>query len=67
MHRYRLGREVLVDALALSRCPTLLCGASNVALAATMFAARTPELYTVPAVGVSEAPPNRARHLGLSQ
>lgn len=63
LHRYRLGREVLVDALALSRCATLLCGASNVPLAATMFASRPPELYTVPAVAVSDALPPRGRHL----
>ena len=62
-HRYRLGREVLVDALALSRCTSLLCGASNVALAATMFAAQLPELYTVPAIAVSEVVPSRVRHL----
>jgi hypothetical protein len=59
-HRYRLGREVLVDALAMSRCTALLCGASNVALAATLFAPRPPELYTVPAVGISAAVASRA-------
>lgn len=62
-HRYRLGREVLVDALSLSRCTTLLCGASNVALAATMFARQRPQLHTVPAVAVSEVVAPRARHL----
>jgi hypothetical protein len=59
-HRYRLGREVLVDALAMSRCAALLCGASNVALAAILFAPRTPELHTVPAVGISAAVASRA-------
>jgi hypothetical protein len=63
LHRYRLGREVLVDALALSRCTALLCGASNVALAACLFASRPPELHTVPAVALSEAPARRARRL----
>lgn len=63
LHRYRLGREVLVDALTMSRCAALLCGASNVALAATMFASREPELYTVPAIAVSDVVPRRARHL----
>jgi hypothetical protein len=63
LHRYRLGREVLVDALAMSRCAALLCGASNVALAATMFATRTPQLYTVPAIGVSGVMPRRASRL----
>ena len=63
LHRYRLGREVLVDALALSRCAALLCGASNVALAATMFAPRPPVLYTVPAIGVSDGLPPRSPHL----
>ncbi len=64
LHRYLLGREVLVDALALSRCAALVCGASNVPLAATMFAARPPELFTVPAVAISTAPLRRRRHLG---
>ena len=52
-----------MDALALARCTALLCGASNVPLAATMFASRPPELYTVPAIAVSEMTPGRARHL----
>jgi len=63
LHRYRLGREVLVDALALSRCTALLCGASNVALAANLFASRPPALHTVPATALSEAPRQRGRHL----
>ena len=47
----------------MSRCAALLCGASNVALAATMFASHPPELYTVPAIAVSDVMPRRARHL----
>lgn len=36
-HKYLLGKEVLTDALLLSRCNCLLSGLSNVPLAATMM------------------------------
>ncbi|HSI62233.1 MAG TPA: hypothetical protein VLE43_03920 [Candidatus Saccharimonadia bacterium] len=37
LHRYHLGLEVLLDALLLSRCGSLLCGISNVSRAARWF------------------------------
>jgi hypothetical protein len=37
LHRYHLGLEVLLDALLLARCGTLLCGISNVSRAARYF------------------------------
>jgi hypothetical protein len=37
LHRYHLGLEVLLDALLLSRCGSLLCGISNVSRAASYF------------------------------
>ena len=36
-HHYLLGREVLLDALLLSKCDYLICGVSNVTSAAVMF------------------------------
>lgn len=36
-HKYLMGKEVLVDALVLSRCDYLLCGHSNVPYAAMLF------------------------------
>ena len=36
-HNYLLGREVLLDALMLSKCNYLICGISNVTSAAVLF------------------------------
>lgn len=36
-HRYKMGEEVLLDAILLSKCDYLLCGHSNVAYAAIVF------------------------------
>lgn len=36
-HHYLLGKEVLLDALLLSKCDYLICGVSNVTSAAVMF------------------------------
>ena len=63
LHRYLLGREVLVDALALARCATLLCGASNVPIAATLLAKEPPTLVGVPAVSISTTREHWSRHL----
>ncbi|MEJ8859986.1 hypothetical protein WKW79_35940 [Variovorax robiniae] len=48
LHRYRLGLEVLVDALLLSRCTHLVCGASNVSQAAMYFAGDDQIVHAVP-------------------
>lgn len=37
LHKYRLGLEVLLDALLLARCGHLLCGCSNLSQAAMYF------------------------------
>jgi len=47
-HRYHLGLEVLVDALLLSRCRHLVCGASNVSHAAMYFATEAQRVHPVP-------------------
>ena len=52
-HRYLLGREVLVDVLGLARCATLLCGPSNVALAAVSFASEDPDVIGVEPIAMS--------------
>jgi len=50
LHRYQLGREVLVDAILLSRCGTLICSQSNVPQAAMYLARGYQEIDFVPAV-----------------
>ena len=37
LHHYNLGKEVLLDALMLSKCDYLICGVSNVTSAAVLF------------------------------
>lgn len=37
LHKFSLGKEVLMDCLMLSMCDYLICGSSNVASAATML------------------------------
>lgn len=46
-HRYLLGLEVLLDALLLSRCGHLACGASNVSQAAMYFAAESQIVHPI--------------------
>lgn len=36
-HKYNMGKEVLIDALLLSKCQHIICGHSNVAYAAILF------------------------------
>lgn len=48
LHKYHLGLEVLVDALLLSRCAHLVCGASNVSHAAMYFADEGQCVHAVP-------------------
>lgn len=47
-HRYLLGLEVLLDALLLSRCGHLACGASNVSRGAMYFAPESQVVHSVP-------------------
>jgi hypothetical protein len=47
-HRYLLGLEVLLDALLLSRCRHLACGASNVSRGAIYFAPESQVVHSVP-------------------
>lgn len=37
LHKYLLGKEVLIDSLCLSKCNYLICGISNVTSAAKLF------------------------------
>lgn len=51
LHKYLLGREVLIDALLLARCGHLLCGPSNVSHAAIYFASKDPIIHEVESPG----------------
>lgn len=59
LHRYRLGREVLMDALLLARCGHLLCGISNVTHAAMYFSDGCQTVHPVPPLWC-HPPPNEA-------
>ncbi len=59
LHRYQLGREVLVDALLLARCGHLLCGISNVTHAAMYFSDERQTVHPVPPLWCNP-PPNEA-------
>lgn len=50
-HRYKLGREVLVDALLLARTGHLLCGPSNVTHGAMFFSKRDQIIHEVASPG----------------
>ena len=52
-HCYRLGLEVLVDALLLSRCGHLLCGTSNVSRSATFFSDDRQRVHLIPPLWVT--------------
>lgn len=52
LHKYHLGLEVLIDALLLSRCSHLVCGASNVSHAAMYFANDDQRVHPVPPLWV---------------
>ncbi|MGH9205650.1 MAG: hypothetical protein ACRD1G_03690, partial [Acidimicrobiales bacterium] len=74
LHRYLLGREVLIDVLAMARCGTLLCGPSNVAIAAVLFADTQPDVHGVPPVALARRHlqrrylnPKRLWRFGLTQ
>lgn len=54
-HRYLLGREVLMDALLLSRCGHLLCGPSNVSHAAIYFASEKQIVHEVASPGMTDS------------
>lgn len=56
-HRYLLGREVLMDALLLSRAGHLLCGPSNVSLASIFFAAGEQVIHEVASPGMAGRKP----------
>lgn len=49
-HRYRLGLEVLLDALLLARCGHLLAGPSNVTRGVRIFASESQRLHFLPAL-----------------
>ncbi len=52
-HHYRLGLEVLTDALLLSRCSHVVCGVSNVSRAAMFFAEETQRVHPVPPLWIT--------------
>lgn len=52
LHRYLLGKEVLIDALLLARAGHLLCGPSNVSHAAIFFANGNQIIHEVPSPGM---------------
>lgn len=56
MHKYFLGREVLMDALLLARCGHLLCGPSNVSFAAIYFAENEQIIHEVKSPGFFRLP-----------
>jgi hypothetical protein len=52
LHKYLLGKEVLIDALLLSRCGHFIFGPSNVAHAAIIFSENSQNLYPVDSPGM---------------
>ncbi len=55
LHKYNLGREVLIDTLLLARCGHLLIGPSNVSHVAIYFAEGVPMIHEVASPGMFNA------------
>lgn len=62
-HMYLLGKEVLVDAMLLSKCRGLLCGDSNVSEIATFINHQKYQFHYKIDNGINSSNPLIARHL----
>ena len=62
-HRYLLGKEILQEAILLSKCSQILCGESNVTEFAHFFSGTNPDFIKKIFNGVNSSNPLIARYL----
>lgn len=65
LHRYLLGREVLVDMLLLARCEHLVCGVSNVSAMSTVFAKAPQHVHALPPIWVTPTKKGVSKSAGI--